>query len=421
MNSNNDHVTIFGLGYIGLPTAAFLASTGIRVQGVDTNPDKVLQINKGIVPFVEPGFEKLLKTVVSDQKLTVTDKPFASNTFIIAVPTPLLENRKIDDSFVMSAVDAIIPLLQGEELIILESTSTPGLTEEIGRKILRERNDLTLAPNQSNSIYLVHAPERVLPGKIMDEMTANNRVLGGLNKESAEKASELYARFTDGRIFTTDARTAELTKLTENAFRDVNIAFANELSIICETLDINIWELIEFANQHPRVNILQPGPGVGGHCIAIDPWFIVESSPENSRLIRTAREVNDSKPTFVIEKVRSIISTQEENGMLPSIAVLGLTFKPDIDDLRESPALQILKQLATEFPLSKIYAVEPNIEDLPNEGQIFKNVKLSDLDDALAKATITLLLVDHKEFKLNRAKILHSNALIDTRGITNTP
>lgn len=418
MSAQKDYVTVFGLGYVGLPTAAFLASTGIEVHGIDTNSEKISQINNGSVPFVEPGFEKLLKTVVSEGKLKASDQPHSSEIFIIAVPTPLLANRHIDDSYVMSAVSALTPLLNGGELIVLESTSTPGLTEKIGKTIAQNRPDLTLAPNHPNSIYLAHAPERVLPGKIMDEMTVNNRVLGGLNEESAEKAAQLYSRFTDGRILTTDARTAELTKLTENAYRDVNIAFANELSIICENLGINIWELIELANQHPRVNILQPGPGVGGHCIAIDPWFIVESSPAHSQLIRTAREVNDTKPMFVIEKTRAEISSQERCGGLPTIAILGISFKPDIDDLRESPALQILIQLAREFPHTKLFVVEPNIDSLPDEVGIFENVTLTNLDFALHTATITLLLVDHKEFKLNKAKILKAPTLIDTRGIS---
>lgn len=421
MSTQKDSVTVFGLGYVGLPTAAFLASTGIEVRGVDTDPVKVSQINSGSVPFVEPGFEKLLKSVVSEEMLVAANTPRPSQAFIIAVPTPLDKGRRIDDSYVMSAVAALTPLLEGDELIVLESTSTPGLTEKIGNSIVRDRRDLTLEPNQSNSIYLVHAPERVLPGKIMDEMTGNNRILGGLNEESSVRASQLYSRFTDGRILTTDARTAELTKLTENAYRDVNIAFANELSIICEDLGINIWELIKLANQHPRVNILQPGPGVGGHCIAIDPWFIVESSPTRSRLIKTAREVNDSKPNFIIEKARSTISTQRKSGQTPTIAILGISFKPDIDDLRESPALQILKILASEFPDVEIYVVEPNIECLPHEIEQFENVILTNLEIAIQQSSLTLLLVDHKEFKLNKARILQARSLIDTRGITHTP
>ncbi|MDN6499086.1 MAG: nucleotide sugar dehydrogenase, partial [Yaniella sp.] len=267
--ARRNQVSVIGLGYIGLPTAAFLASTGLKVLGCDINKNRVDTINSGVVPFVEPGFEKLLADVVRDGTLTASTEPTPSDAFIIAVPTPFKEGKTVDDQYVMAAAETIAPLLRGNELVILESTSPPGLTEAIGNRIIELRPDLTLEPNAASSIYLAHAPERVLPGRIMEEMTANARIVGGLNNEASERVRSLYARFCDGEILITDARTAEMAKLTENAFRDVNIAFANELSLICDDLDINVWELIELANHHPRVNILQPGPGVGGHCIAV--------------------------------------------------------------------------------------------------------------------------------------------------------
>lgn len=411
-------VSVIGLGYIGLPTAAFLASTGLKVLGCDINKERVDTINSGIVPFVEPGFEKLLADVVHDGTLTAATEPTPSDAFIIAVPTPFKGGNKVDDKYVMAAAETIAPLLRGNELVILESTSPPGLTELIGKRIIELRPDLTLEPNAASSIYLAHAPERVLPGKIMEEMTANARIVGGLNKEASKRVQALYSRFCDGEILLTDARTAEMAKLTENAFRDVNIAFANELSLICDDLDINVWELIELANHHPRVNILQPGPGVGGHCIAVDPWFIVSSSPDYSNLIKTAREVNDSKPEYVIKQVTEAIAKQKADGTTPSIAVLGLTFKPNIDDLRESPAVEILSRLASEYSEIKFNVVEPNISELPTEFAYSPNISLRKLNEALALSTISLLLVDHKEFKFNRDLLMTQPLLIDTRGLT---
>lgn len=417
-SSQQEQVTVIGLGYVGLPTAVFLASTDIKVHGVDLDPNKVNQINNATVPFVEPGFDQLLRQVIREGKLVATESTPPSENFIIAVPTPITTENTIDSTYVFDAARSIAPQLRGNELIILESTSTPGLTESIGEFIVRERPDLSLEPSLENSIYLVHAPERVLPGKIMDEMTTNSRIIGGLNPEAARRAELLYSRITKGKIFTTESRTAELTKLTENAFRDVNIAFANELSLICDELEIDVWELISLANQHPRVNVLQPGPGVGGHCIAVDPWFIVQSSPSNANLISMARTVNDRKPDFVTQKARRQINAQLNHGIKPQVAVLGITFKPDIDDLRESPSLRILGKLAEDYPDIKFLVTEPNIQSLPPELNVFMNIELVSLELALAHATITLLLVDHKEFKLNKDKILATHPLIDTRGIS---
>ena len=416
--ARRNQVSVIGLGYIGLPTAAFLASTGLKVLGCDINKERVDTINSGVVPFVEPGFEKLLADVVRDGTLTASTEPTPSDAFIIAVPTPFKEEKTVDDQYVMAAAETIAPLLRGNELVILESTSPPGLTEAIGNRIIELRPDLTLEPNAASSIYLAHAPERVLPGKIMEEMTANARIVGGLNDVASERVRSLYARFCDGEILITDARTAEMAKLTENAFRDVNIAFANELSLICDDLDINVWELIELANHHPRVNILQPGPGVGGHCIAVDPWFIVSSSPEYSNLIKTAREVNDSKPEHVLNQVTQKIDEQRANGLTPSIAALGITFKPNIDDLRESPSLAIVEEINKKHPDIKISVVEPNINTLPFKLSCQKNVKLKKLKESLSSSSIALLLVDHKEFKFNRDLLKSHPTLIDTRGLT---
>lgn len=416
--ARRNQVSVIGLGYIGLPTAAFLASTGLKVLGCDINKNRVDTINSGVVPFVEPGFEKLLADVVRDGTLTASTEPTPSDAFIIAVPTPFKEGKTVDDQYVMAAAETIAPLLRGNELVILESTSPPGLTEAIGNRIIELRPDLTLEPNAASSIYLAHAPERVLPGRIMEEMTANARIVGGLNNEASERVRSLYARFCDGEILITDARTAEMAKLTENAFRDVNIAFANELSLICDDLDINVWELIELANHHPRVNILQPGPGVGGHCIAVDPWFIVSSSPKYSNLIKTAREVNDSKPEFVLNQVAQLVAEQKADGRTPSIAALGLAFKPNIDDLRESPSLEIVERLSADYPDIKLNVVEPNISELPNSLEFAPNVSLRKLNEALTLSTIVLLLVDHKEFKFNRSSIQNHPALVDTRGLT---
>lgn len=406
-------VAVIGLGYIGLPTAAVLASTGAEVVGVDINQRAVDVINAGEVPFVEPDMATVVAGVVSQGHLRATTETPHADNYIVAVPTPFKDGRKPDLSYIETAGRQIAPLLQGNELIILESTSPPGATEFLAETVLSERPDLTLTPGSPHSVYFAHCPERVLPGRIMIELRTNDRIVGTLNGEAGERARELYELFCEGEFLMTDARTAEMAKLTENAYRDVNIAFANELSILAENLDINVWELIELSNHHPRVNILQPGPGVGGHCIAVDPWFIVASDPENSSLIRTAREVNDSKPQFVLDKV--LPQARRINDV--QIAALGLAFKPNIDDLRESPARQIVNRLAEELPEAKIMAVEPNIDNLPSELAERDNVTLTELNSAVKAADIVLLLVDHHEFvRLDQAslaqKIVH-----DTRGV----
>lgn len=417
-----DHfdIAVIGLGYIGLPTAAFFASTGLQVFGYDINADRVATIAKGQVPFVEPGFDKLLQNVVESESLTVGTSLQSADVYIISVPTPLSPNKSVDPSYVFEATKSIAPQLRGDELVILESTSPPGLSEQVAEVLISERSDLTLTPGEANSIYVAHAPERVLPGRIMEEMTTNARIVGGINPESATRAKALYERFCRSDVLVTDARTAEMAKLTENAFRDVNIAFANELSIVCDDLGIDVWELIRLANRHPRVSILQPGPGVGGHCIAVDPWFIVDSSPEHARVIKTSRLVNDSKPDYVLAKINKALTDVSQSSTAPNIGILGITFKPDIDDIRESPALRITQQVALANPEAKINVVEPNLENLPHQLQALSNVQLCTLEATLQDSDVLVVLVDHSEFRAAHEKIASHGHLVDTRGLSSS-
>lgn len=411
--SNRPSVAVIGLGYIGLPTAAVLASSGAEVIGVDINQNAVDLINAGQVPFVEPDMATTVAGVVSQCYLTATTQTPHADIYIVAVPTPFKDGHKPDLSYIETAGKQIAPLLEGNELIILESTSPPGATEFLADTVLAARSDLTLKPGSAQSIYFAHCPERVLPGRIMIELRTNDRIVGTLNGDAGERARELYELFCEGEFLMTDARTAEMAKLTENAYRDVNIAFANELSMISDGLDINVWELIDLANHHPRVNILQPGPGVGGHCIAVDPWFIVATAPEHSSLIRTAREVNDAKPGFVLDKL--LPQAKRINDV--QIAALGLAFKPNIDDLRESPARRIVGRLADELPQANIMAVEPNIEVLPSELEARENVTLTETSEAVRAADIVLLLVDHTEFGRLDRSLLAQKIVHDTRGV----
>lgn len=411
--STFDTVSVVGLGYIGLPTAAFIASKGIRVIGVDVNESFVERINRGEVPFFEPDFEATLAGVVSMGTLTAQATTPHADAYIVAVPTPFQEDYSVDTKYIKAAARSIAEQLRGGELVVLESTSPPGTTEEMAQFILAARPDLTNVDGKPNSVYFAHAPERVLPGRIMIEMAENDRVIGGVTPIAGQMACDLYATFSNGKLLVTDARTAEMAKLTENSFRDVNIAFANELSIICDKLEIDIWELIELANHHPRVNILQPGPGVGGHCIAVDPWFIVAAAPEEAKLIRWAREINDSKPKYVIGKVL----TKAAKFKAPIVAALGIAFKPDIDDLRESPSLEIVRELAIELPEASIRVVEPNVEDLPERLASLTNVQIQDAETALADADIVVMLVDHTPFKRIDRELLREKVVIDTKGI----
>ena len=406
-------VVVVGLGYIGLPTAAVLATHGLNVTGVDVNAATVDAVNRGAVPFVEPDLEVHVAGAVQQGRLSATTLTPPADAFIVAVPTPFGDDNQADLSYIQAAAESIAPVLVGGELIILESTSPPGATRMMGELILRLRQDLTLEPNRADSIYVAHCPERVLPGRVMIELVTNDRIIGGLNGESSVRAKELYGRFCKGSIHLTDALTAEMAKLVENSYRDVNIAFANELSMISDDLNIDVWRLIELANHHPRVNILQPGPGVGGHCIAVDPWFIVAAAPERANLIRAARDVNDSKPAYVTKRVVD----KAQRFLKPRIAVLGLAFKPDIDDLRESPAREIVKDLALQLPMASILAVEPHIKQLPPELEEMPNVWLRELHSAVDEADIVVLLVDHTQNKEFSRNLLSEKIVIDTKGV----
>lgn len=413
MKHHNKTVCVVGLGYIGLPTAATLATRGFTVIGLEASQQVVDTVNSGQIHIVEPDLDVLVRGAVNAGSLKATLIPEPADVFIIAVPTPINENNAPDISYILSAVETIAPVLEKGNLIILESTSPVGTIEKIISKITSLRNDLDVGKNRisAGDLYFVHCPERVLPGKIISELVDNDRVIGGYTPECARQAAELYRTFVRGEMILTDDKTAEMTKLVENSYRDVNIAFANELSLICDDLDINVWPLLEFANRHPRVNILQPGPGVGGHCIAVDPWFIVSAAPERAKLIATARQVNESKPLYVIEKILTAADKFKE----PVIACLGLAFKADIDDLRESPALEIVQKLA-EKDCGEILAVEPFIQSEP-QGLLNTAVQMTTLDIALARADIVVLLVDHRPFRdIDRSK-LNQKIVIDTRGI----
>lgn len=414
---NSPSVAFVGLGYIGLPTAVVMANNGVDVTGVDVKADNVERINRGEVTIVEPGLEEGLQAAIDSGNFrATTDMPHA-DAYIVAVPTPFTQGHNVDMKYIYSVAESIAPTLKGEELIILESTSPPHTTRRMAEKVLELRPDLTADGTENTDskpvIYFAHCPERILPGNAMTELITNDRIIGGETEEATRRAAELYQTFCKGELLSTNAVTAEMAKLTENSFRDVNIAFANELSLISDNLGINVWELIELANHHPRVNILQPGPGVGGHCIAVDPWFIVSSDPVNSQLIQTAREVNDVKPNWVVNKVEKEVNEKQAN----SIAVLGLSFKANIDDLRESPSLSIAEQLVEKFADKQIHIVEPNISTLPKELANHANVNLTDRDDAINDAGVIVLLVDHDPFKAVAAKQLKGKGVIDTKGL----
>jgi len=410
-------VAVIGLGYIGLPTAALIASKGVKVVGVDVNRHVVSIINQGKIHILEPDLDILVQSSVQSGNLRATTETEKADVFIIAVPTPLQGNHEPDLSYIKSAAKAIAPVLGKGNLVILESTSPVGTTEKLMEWMSEERPDLSFPEFGISSkvdVSVAHCPERVLPGNVVRELVENDRIIGGLTTRCAEKAREFYNTFIKADCLLTDSRTAELSKLVENSFRDVNIAFANELSLICDKLNLNVWELIKFANHHPRVNILQPGPGVGGHCIAVDPWFIVDSAPDEAKLIKLARLVNDEKPYFVIKKVNQAVSNISKDVSELSIACLGLSFKPDIDDLRESPALEIAKQVS-KMCFKKQYIVEPNIKDLPDEFNS-QFTELVELEKALVSSDILLLLVDHLPFKEINLSLLSGKQVIDTRG-----
>ena len=415
MNSFN-RICVVGLGYIGLPTAAVFAENGVEIVGVDTNPRVVETINAGKPHFGEPNLDALVRRVVEGGKLRAAPAPEAADAFIIAVPTPLRghgETAHPDVSYVEAAARSIAPVLAAGNLVIVESTIPVGTTERMAAIMAELRPDLTFpqAAGELAQVQVAHCPERVLPGRILHEVVNNARVIGGMTRKCGQRSASLYKIVVKGECRVTNARTAELAKLTENAYRDVNIAFANELSFICDRLRINVWELIGLANLHPRVNILSPGPGVGGHCIAVDPWFIVATNPEEAKLIRLARVINDSKPGFVISKVRERAAELKQ----PVIACLGLSYKKDVDDLRESPAVEIVRRLAEER-VGELLVVEPHISKLPDElGEL--GLALQDFDRAVGRANMVLLLVDHMAFMQVDRDVLKDKFVIDTRGV----
>ncbi|MEC9367810.1 MAG: UDP-N-acetyl-D-mannosamine dehydrogenase [Pseudomonadota bacterium] len=406
-------VSVIGLGYIGLPTAALIASRGVRVQGVDINPRVAGTISEGRVHIAEPDLDGLVQKVVSSGMLTARTQVEPADAFIIAVPTPIRDDQSPDVSYVEKAAEAIAPHLRKGNLVIVESTVPVGTTELIASLLARLRPDFAfpLQSKKKPDIHMAYCPERVLPGRVLTELIHNDRCIGGLTPRCSRRACELYRIFLEGECFETNARTAELVKLTENAFRDVNIAFANELSLIADKLGIDVWELIALANRHPRVNILQPGPGVGGHCIAIDPWFIVHSAPNEARMIRTAREINESKPDFVLRKVKEAANGNKH----PRIACLGLAFKPNVDDMRNSPALSIVEKLAEEHG-DRIIAVEPYIDSLP-EDLSRRGARLMDALSAIDQSDIVLLLVDHRQFRMIDVNQISGKTIIDTKGL----
>lgn len=393
-------ICVMGLGYIGLPTASIFATKGKRVLGVDVVPRVVQTINEGRIHIEEPDLDVLVKAAVQSGNLRAAGAPLAAHVYIVAVPTPFLATaanpRAPDLAYVESATRSLAPVVEPNALVILESTSPVGTTEKVRDWLYEElarkgRVDAGAPPEAAFPLLFAHCPERILPGQMLKELISNDRIAGGLTPEAAIRAKELYRCFCTAEIFLTDARTAELAKLTENSFRDVNIAFANELSMICDRLKIDVWDLIRLANRHPRVKILQPGPGVGGHCIAVDPWFIVDAAPLESRLIRAAREVNDHKPHFVLGKIEEAVHGRHQ----PVIACLGLAFKANVDDLRESPALEITRHVA-EKGWGRVIAVEPHVSVLP--ASLRGKVELLPAVEAIAAADVVVLLVAHREF-----------------------
>lgn len=416
-------ISVIGLGYIGLPTAAIFASRKLKVIGVDVNQHAVDTINKGQIHIVEPDLDMIVHAAVTEGYLKATTTPEPADAFLIAVPTPFLSIDNAsripapDLKYIESAANAIAPVLKKGDLVILESTSPVGATEQMAEWLARARPDLTFPQtlSEDSDIRVAHCPERVLPGHVVRELVENDRVIGGMTTKCSAAAVKLYKIFVKGDCVVTNSRTAEMAKLTENSCRDVQIAFANELSIICDKLDIDVWELISLANRHPRINILQPGPGVGGHCIAVDPWFIVSKTPDEAQLIHAARKVNDAKPGWVVNKVKIAISdflqaNPNKTAKNVTVACYGLAFKPDIDDLRESPALEITKQIAL-MHVGNLMAVEPNIQRLPNS---ITKVELVSLETAFSEADVHVMLVDHSNFKIN--KLTHG-IVVDTKGI----
>lgn len=415
---NQKRISVVGLGYIGLPMATVLASRGHQVTGVDINPEVLKTIQSGNAHIAEPDLDMLIESAVSSGKLTATMHVVQADVFIIAVPTPLNADKSPDLSAVEAAFDSIAPHIKAGDLIILESTCPVGTTDAMAKRLAASRVDLSFpkAGQGSADVYIAYCPERVLPGQILNELIENDRAVGGITPACAEQAISFYQSFVKGECLATDSKTAEMCKLTENSFRDVNIAFANELSMICDEQGVNVWDLIKLANRHPRVNVLQPGPGVGGHCIAVDPWFIVNQAPEASRLIQAARKVNDLKPQWVMQKIQeAIVKIQMESGTTPIVACLGITFKANVDDIRESPALDIVLTLAQKCP-GQLLVVEPNLQDLPAM-LVNQSIHAASLEQACNEADLLVLLVDHKEFKKPPINSHKKQTVLDFKGL----
>ncbi|MCH9299224.1 UDP-N-acetyl-D-mannosamine dehydrogenase [Pantoea allii] len=412
-------ISVIGLGYIGLPTAAVFASKGKKVVGVDINAHAVDTINRGAIHIVEPDLDQVVQAAVARGDLRATTQPEAADAFLIAVPTPFMAERQPDLRFVRAAAASVAPVLKKGDLVILESTSPVGSTEQLADWLAAARPDLRFPQHGDDpDIFIAYCPERVLPGQIMVELISNDRVIGGMTPACSARASALYRIFLQGECVETNARTAEMCKLTENSFRDVNIAFANELSLICAAQQINVWELIALANRHPRVNILQPGPGVGGHCIAVDPWFIVAQNPDLARLIRTAREVNDAKPHWVLDQVKKALADcLMQTGKRASdltIACFGLAFKPNIDDLRESPAMEVVHLIA-DWHQGRTWVTEPHIQQIPES--LATQATLVSTAQALQEADILVMLVDHHAFRRVEAAHITQQWVVDTKGV----
>ena len=403
---SNKTIAVIGLGYIGLPMAAMLADKGYKVNGIDVNSQVVSNLRNREYNYIEPGLNHLLDKVITNNSLSIHNDVVGSDIFIIAVPTPILDNKDPDLSYVDNVFSRLANVVNDGDLIVLESTSPVGTTEAMYEKHIKPT---------SKNVLVAYSPERVIPGKVLAELKSNPRVVGGMTAEATKQAAELYRSIVETSVVETNVRAAEMCKLTENSFRDVNIAFANELSVICEDYGINVHELISLANLHPRVDILTPGVGVGGHCISVDPWFIVSSCGDKAKIIKCAREINDSKPKFVIDKIKEVAKEYDK----PKIACLGLTFKPDIEDTRESPALEVVNKLNNDDNIS-LYISEPNVDDVSVKQLIeglSDNVNITDFENAVAESDIIALLVPHKEFlKLDKTK-LAGKTIIDPNGV----
>jgi UDP-N-acetyl-D-mannosaminuronic acid dehydrogenase len=406
-------VSVIGLGYIGLPTACMFARSGVEVIGVDVDERAVALINQGRPQFSEPDLKILVERVVASGKLRATTTPEPADAFVIAVPTPFRDGHAPDLRHIEAAGRAIAPLLRPGNLVVLESTSPVGATERLMEWMAEERRDLRFPAlhGEPGDVFVAHCPERVLPGRILVELVDNDRVIGGITGACTDRARQLYELFVRGSCLRSDARTAEMVKLTENASRDVSIAFANELSLLCDRLDVDVWELIALANRHPRVDVLRPGPGVGGHCIAVDPWFLIHAAPELSPLMRAARSVNDGKPGWVVERVAEAAARHAD----PTIACLGLTYKANVEDMRESAAVKVVEGLAKRGT-GRLVVVEPNARELPPElcGQ---GIALIGLEEALERADVVVLLVEHSVFRTVNRDLLQDRDIVDLHGL----